>query len=162
MKNLVIGRITACEPWQSIQGKKFWRAEEYLKTSWGAKNKTLTILSPALVMECFQLFAAWLILYSSRFNQTGNLNRIDRFKLLKWREIPEILNFQVRVTAKKGQAVVFSGLAFAEEELVAMTEGMVFFLEPVSTPVQAEKFASLWDDLFVTLKFSDGFSKVVG
>ena len=95
MKKQFIDFITDCEPWHFIQAEKEWRISEVLACEVPGANDSKVLLPTSLILGCFQDLAAWLIMFSSKFELTGSVERIDQFSILKEKVKPEHMRFEL-------------------------------------------------------------------
>jgi len=102
-----IDKVTFYDTWKSIQGQKFWLSGEYLTNYACKQEKQPPFLSAGVVLDFFQQLAIWLILYSSEYQQSGFLKKINRLQILKWREIPAWLHLPLDVRARKDNSNFF-------------------------------------------------------
>jgi|GEM_PF-5538912 len=144
MKLRMIDRVSACDPWKSIQGQKMWISDECLTNNSLQKEKEPPLLSASLVLDAFRQLAMWLIVYSSEFQQTGLLHQVDRFHLMRWQETSDWLYVTLDVTSQKNHSILFEGHALTGSQLVAWVGGLELSILPISNPENIEEFETLW------------------
>lgn len=144
MAKRLIDEISICKPWHFIQAEKDWRLVEVLDLTYPIQENSI-FLPSTLILGCFQELASWLILYSSQFNLSSSIERIDGFFLMKYRVNPDPMRFEMWAKNSTDNSVVLKGRALMNNKAIALIDSMTLSCVPIQNKEYAEECSSFWN-----------------
>ena len=129
MRFRFVDQIVEWSPWDRIRGVKAVSFEEYqLKDAFGDEAR----LPETLLLESFFQLGNWLILLSSRFQQTGYVVRLSEARFHDTLRPGEAVCMDVTVSRRHEEGLEFSGEGRVDERVIVTGLGCLATTVPAA------------------------------
>jgi 3-hydroxyacyl-[acyl-carrier-protein] dehydratase len=116
MRFILIDRIVHIEKEKNARGiKNLAMSEDYFEHHF----PFFPVMPGVLMLEAMVELARWLIVYSTEFEYSGLLAKLDSAKFRKPAQPGDILDVQVEWSEKTKTGILFSGSIFLEGKMIA-------------------------------------------